>query len=75
MCYNPEQYEGPYCQYDRTQCQRYGGFLCNGTEKKKIIAFYIHYTAGGELEMEADADLSLNKYNITILILILQSKN
>ncbi|XP_075889894.1 integrin beta-4 isoform X1 [Nelusetta ayraudi] len=28
-CYNPEQYEGPYCQYDRTQCQRYGGFLCN----------------------------------------------
>lgn len=33
VCYNPEQFEGPYCQYDRTQCQRYGGFLCNGTKK------------------------------------------
>ncbi|XP_035516781.1 integrin beta-4 [Morone saxatilis] len=24
-----EQFEGAYCQYDKTQCQRYGGFLCN----------------------------------------------
>lgn len=31
VCYNPEQFEGPYCQYDKTQCQRFGGFLCNGT--------------------------------------------
>lgn len=31
VCYNPEQFEGPYCEYDKTQCQRYGGFLCNGT--------------------------------------------
>ncbi|KAJ8264147.1 hypothetical protein GJAV_G00145770 [Gymnothorax javanicus] len=23
------QYEGPFCQYDKSQCQRYGGFLCN----------------------------------------------
>ena len=30
VCYNPEQFEGPYCQYDKTQCPRYGGFLCNG---------------------------------------------
>ncbi|XP_029933411.1 integrin beta-4 isoform X2 [Myripristis murdjan] len=29
VCYDPEQYEGPYCQYDKTQCQRSGGFLCN----------------------------------------------
>uniref|UniRef100_A0A674NUV0 Integrin beta n=1 Tax=Takifugu rubripes TaxID=31033 RepID=A0A674NUV0_TAKRU len=29
VCYNPEQFEGPYCEYDKTQCQRYGGFLCN----------------------------------------------
>ncbi|KAM8730656.1 integrin beta-4 isoform 1-T2 [Acanthopagrus schlegelii] len=29
VCYNPEQFEGPYCQYDKTQCPRYGGFLCN----------------------------------------------
>ncbi|XP_015244098.1 PREDICTED: integrin beta-4 isoform X1 [Cyprinodon variegatus] len=29
VCYNPDQYEGPYCEYDKTQCQRYGGFLCN----------------------------------------------
>ncbi|XP_071397592.1 integrin beta-4 [Centroberyx affinis] len=29
VCYDPEQFEGPYCQYDRTQCQRFGGFLCN----------------------------------------------
>nr|XP_046233840.1 integrin beta-4 isoform X3 [Scatophagus argus] len=29
VCYNPDQFEGPYCQYDKTQCQRYGGFLCN----------------------------------------------
>ncbi|XP_061823187.1 integrin beta-4 isoform X2 [Nerophis lumbriciformis] len=29
VCYNPDQFEGPYCQYDRTQCQRFGGFLCN----------------------------------------------
>ncbi|XP_024120232.1 integrin beta-4 isoform X3 [Oryzias melastigma] len=29
VCYNPEQFEGPFCQYDRTQCQRRGGFLCN----------------------------------------------
>uniref|UniRef100_A0A8D0A4P8 Integrin beta n=1 Tax=Sander lucioperca TaxID=283035 RepID=A0A8D0A4P8_SANLU len=29
VCYNPEQFEGPYCQWDKTQCQRYGGFLCN----------------------------------------------
>ncbi|XP_059180647.1 integrin beta-4 [Centropristis striata] len=30
VCTNPEQFEGPYCQYDRSQCPRYGGFLCNG---------------------------------------------
>ncbi|XP_062855505.1 integrin beta-4 isoform X2 [Trichomycterus rosablanca] len=29
LCYNPHQYEGQYCQYDRSQCLRYGGFLCN----------------------------------------------
>ncbi|CAG02568.1 unnamed protein product, partial [Tetraodon nigroviridis] len=29
VCYNPEQFEGPFCEYDKTQCQRYGGFLCN----------------------------------------------
>ncbi|XP_077594358.1 integrin beta-4 isoform X2 [Stigmatopora nigra] len=29
VCYKPDQFEGPYCQYDRTQCQRFGGFLCN----------------------------------------------
>ncbi|KAM8730659.1 integrin beta-4-like [Acanthopagrus schlegelii] len=29
VCYNPEQFEGPYCQYDKTQCPIYGGFLCN----------------------------------------------
>uniref|UniRef100_A0A3B5KZF2 Integrin beta n=1 Tax=Xiphophorus couchianus TaxID=32473 RepID=A0A3B5KZF2_9TELE len=31
VCYNPDQYEGPYCQYDKTQCQRVAGILCNGT--------------------------------------------
>ncbi|KAL4648065.1 integrin beta-4 isoform X1 [Arapaima gigas] len=29
ICYDPQQYEGPYCQYDKTQCSRFGGFLCN----------------------------------------------
>ncbi|XP_071329314.1 integrin beta-4 isoform X2 [Trachinotus anak] len=29
VCFNPDKFEGPYCQYDRTQCPRYGGFLCN----------------------------------------------
>uniref|UniRef100_A0A665VEH3 Integrin beta n=1 Tax=Echeneis naucrates TaxID=173247 RepID=A0A665VEH3_ECHNA len=29
VCYNPEKFEGPYCQYDKTQCPRFGGFLCN----------------------------------------------
>uniref|UniRef100_A0A8C3AUV6 Integrin beta n=1 Tax=Cyclopterus lumpus TaxID=8103 RepID=A0A8C3AUV6_CYCLU len=29
LCNNPDQFEGQYCQYDKTQCQRYGGFLCN----------------------------------------------
>ncbi|XP_054454661.1 integrin beta-4 [Anoplopoma fimbria] len=29
VCYNPDQFEGQYCQYDKTQCQRHGGFLCN----------------------------------------------
>lgn len=29
VCYNPDQFDGPYCQYDKTQCQRFGGFLCN----------------------------------------------
>uniref|UniRef100_A0A7N6ASR2 Integrin beta n=1 Tax=Anabas testudineus TaxID=64144 RepID=A0A7N6ASR2_ANATE len=28
VCYNPDQFEGPYCQYDKTQCPRFGGFLC-----------------------------------------------
>ncbi|XP_061086823.1 integrin beta-4 isoform X3 [Conger conger] len=28
VCSNPK-YEGPFCQYDKTQCQRFGGFLCN----------------------------------------------
>lgn len=31
VCHNPEQFEGPFCQFDKTQCQRYAGFLCNGT--------------------------------------------
>ncbi|KAK5880756.1 hypothetical protein CesoFtcFv8_021634 [Champsocephalus esox] len=29
VCYNPDQFEGPYCQYDKTQCPRHQGFLCN----------------------------------------------
>ncbi|KAM6951482.1 integrin beta-4 [Aplochiton taeniatus] len=29
ICWNPEQYEGPYCQFDKSQCPRSGGFLCN----------------------------------------------
>ncbi|XP_053197981.1 integrin beta-4 [Scomber japonicus] len=29
VCYNPDQFEGAYCQYDKNQCQRFGGFLCN----------------------------------------------
>uniref|UniRef100_A0AAX7UQZ6 Integrin beta n=1 Tax=Astatotilapia calliptera TaxID=8154 RepID=A0AAX7UQZ6_ASTCA len=29
ICYNPNQFEGPYCEYDKTQCQRHAGFLCN----------------------------------------------
>uniref|UniRef100_A0A3B4E937 Integrin beta n=1 Tax=Pygocentrus nattereri TaxID=42514 RepID=A0A3B4E937_PYGNA len=29
ICHNPSQYDGPFCQYDKSQCQRYGGFLCN----------------------------------------------
>ncbi|KAM4525118.1 integrin beta-4 isoform 2-T3 [Odontesthes bonariensis] len=29
VCYKPEQFEGPYCQYDNTQCKRHSGFLCN----------------------------------------------
>ncbi|XP_037319321.2 integrin beta-4 isoform X4 [Pungitius pungitius] len=29
VCYKPDQFEGEYCQYDRTDCKRYGGFLCN----------------------------------------------
>ncbi|XP_072311845.1 integrin beta-4 [Eucyclogobius newberryi] len=29
VCYNSDQFEGPYCQYDKTQCLRFGGFLCN----------------------------------------------
>ncbi|XP_063075543.1 integrin beta-4 isoform X2 [Engraulis encrasicolus] len=29
VCYNPNQFEGPFCQYDKTQCTRFGGFLCN----------------------------------------------
>lgn len=41
VCYNPDQYEGPYCQYDRTQCQRYGGFLCNGTKKLSQLIIFI----------------------------------
>nr|XP_023692636.1 integrin beta-4 isoform X4 [Paramormyrops kingsleyae] len=28
-CHHPHQYEGPYCQFDKSQCQRFGGFLCN----------------------------------------------
>lgn len=30
VCYNPNQFEGPFCQFDKSQCQRFGGFLCNG---------------------------------------------
>ncbi|XP_051508878.1 integrin beta-4-like isoform X1 [Myxocyprinus asiaticus] len=29
VCYNPKQFEGPFCQFDKSQCQRFGGFLCN----------------------------------------------
>ncbi|XP_026103225.1 integrin beta-4-like isoform X1 [Carassius auratus] len=29
MCYNPFQFEGPFCQFDKSQCQRFSGFLCN----------------------------------------------
>ncbi|KAJ3607772.1 hypothetical protein NHX12_024823 [Muraenolepis orangiensis] len=29
VCSEPSQFEGPYCQYDKSQCPRYGGFLCN----------------------------------------------
>lgn len=38
-CFNPEQFEGPYCEYDKTQCERYGGFLCNGTTAFSIGSF------------------------------------
>ncbi|XP_053092108.1 integrin beta-4 isoform X2 [Pangasianodon hypophthalmus] len=33
LCYNPNQYEGQFCQYDRSQCHRSGGFLCNDRGK------------------------------------------
>ncbi|KAI5619018.1 integrin beta-4 precursor, partial [Silurus asotus] len=29
ICNNPNQYDGQFCQYDRSQCGRSGGFLCN----------------------------------------------
>ncbi|XP_041942650.1 integrin beta-4 isoform X1 [Alosa sapidissima] len=29
VCYNPSQIEGEFCQYDKTQCTRFGGALCN----------------------------------------------
>uniref|UniRef100_A0A673LW86 Integrin beta n=1 Tax=Sinocyclocheilus rhinocerous TaxID=307959 RepID=A0A673LW86_9TELE len=29
VCYNPNQFEGPFCHFDKSQCQRFGGFLCN----------------------------------------------
>ncbi|XP_041077441.1 integrin beta-4-like isoform X2 [Polyodon spathula] len=30
MSQNPlERYEGPFCEFDNFQCQRFGGFLCN----------------------------------------------
>ncbi|KAM9717001.1 integrin beta-4 isoform 2-T2 [Menidia menidia] len=29
VCHRPDQFEGPYCQYDKTQCKRHSGFLCN----------------------------------------------
>uniref|UniRef100_A0A8C4Z4T8 Integrin beta n=1 Tax=Gadus morhua TaxID=8049 RepID=A0A8C4Z4T8_GADMO len=29
VCFNPEQHDGAYCQYDKSHCARYGGFLCN----------------------------------------------
>ncbi|XP_065104464.1 integrin beta-4 isoform X2 [Paramisgurnus dabryanus] len=29
VCYNPNQFEGPLCQFDKSLCQRFGGFLCN----------------------------------------------
>ncbi|XP_030631336.1 integrin beta-4 [Chanos chanos] len=28
VCHNPN-HEGPFCEYDKTQCPRFGGFLCN----------------------------------------------
>ncbi|XP_066499825.1 integrin beta-4 isoform X2 [Hoplias malabaricus] len=29
ICHNPSQYDGSFCQYDKSQCLRSGGFLCN----------------------------------------------
>ncbi|XP_057212095.1 integrin beta-4 isoform X1 [Triplophysa rosa] len=29
VCYNPNQFEGPFCEFDKSQCPRFGGFLCN----------------------------------------------
>ncbi|XP_034049235.1 integrin beta-4 isoform X3 [Thalassophryne amazonica] len=29
VCSNPERYEGPFCEYDKTQCARHQGFLCS----------------------------------------------
>uniref|UniRef100_A0A671P9Z7 Integrin beta n=1 Tax=Sinocyclocheilus anshuiensis TaxID=1608454 RepID=A0A671P9Z7_9TELE len=29
VCYNPNQFEGPFCPFDKSQCQRFCGFLCN----------------------------------------------
>uniref|UniRef100_A0A3B3BV19 Integrin beta n=1 Tax=Oryzias melastigma TaxID=30732 RepID=A0A3B3BV19_ORYME len=48
VCYNPEQFEGPFCQYDRTQCQRRGGFLCNGTHRGSCVMGRCACTEGWE---------------------------
>ncbi|XP_049916402.1 integrin beta-4 [Epinephelus moara] len=46
VCHNPEQFEGPYCQYDKTQCPRFGGFLCN--ERGSCVMGQCACTSGWE---------------------------
>ena len=63
VCYNPEQYEGPYCEFDKTQCQRHGGFLCNGeglrqgwaTLMMERATIFSHSLQGATMLMYCDA--------------------
>ncbi|MEQ2208936.1 hypothetical protein XENOCAPTIV_019953 [Xenoophorus captivus] len=71
VCYNPDQYEGPYCQYDKTHCPRFAGILCNG---EKVLDYCSFRDEDDDCTYQYTVDTSKDATNNELLVEVLKER-